>query len=118
MKNDRILSLLGICRKAGKVQSGEFSAENTVKGGRAFLVILAGDASANTRKKFENMCSYYEVPCLVYGTKDMLGESIGADNRAVLSICDEGLAGSLIRLIGTVQTIDDKKDTSVSEEEK
>ena len=39
---DKVLSLLGLAQKAGKVQSGEYSCEMSVKKGKAALVILAG----------------------------------------------------------------------------
>ena len=39
---DRVLSMLGIAAKAGKIASGEFSAETAVKSGKAYLVITAG----------------------------------------------------------------------------
>ena len=55
------LSLLGLAAKAGKVVSGEFATENAVKSGKAFLVLTAEDASNNTRKKFNDMCTYYEA---------------------------------------------------------
>ncbi len=56
MKNDNALLMLGMAAKAGKVASGEFMAENAVKSGEAALVIVAEDASDNTKKKFSNMC--------------------------------------------------------------
>ena len=54
MKPDRVLSMLGIAAKAGSVASGEFSTEKAVKEGRAYLVIVAQDASDNTKKMFRN----------------------------------------------------------------
>ena len=54
------LSMLGLAMKAGKVSSGEFATEQAVKSGSAYLVILAETASANTQKKFRNMCAYYK----------------------------------------------------------
>ncbi len=62
MKNNRVLSLIGLATKAGKTVSGEFSTEKSVKTGKGLLVIVAEDASENTKKKFRNMCSFYEVP--------------------------------------------------------
>ena len=62
MRQDKVLSLVGLATKAGKTVSGEFMTEREVKSGRAALVILAEDSSENTRKKFCNMCEYYEVP--------------------------------------------------------
>mgnify|MGYP003159761849 CR=1 FL=1 len=61
MKPDRVLSMLGIAAKAGSVASGEFSTEKAVKEGRAYLVIVAQDASDNTKKMFRNMTDFYQV---------------------------------------------------------
>ena len=66
MSQNKALSLLGLATKAGKVASGEFCTEKEVKSGRAALVIVAGDASENTKKRFRNMCSFYKVPIYFY----------------------------------------------------
>ena len=71
MKQNRILSLVSLATKAGKTVSGEFCTEKEVKSGRAALVIVAGDASANTKKKFHNSASFYD--CLLY-TSDAADE--------------------------------------------
>ena len=69
MKPDKVLSMLGIAAKSGSVVSGEFSTEKAVKEGRAYLVIVAGDSSDNTKKMFTNMTDFYEVPMYVYSDK-------------------------------------------------
>ena len=51
----KIFSSLGLATKAGKTQSGEFCTEKSVKSFQAFLVIVAEDASDNTKKMFTNM---------------------------------------------------------------
>lgn len=92
MKPDRVLSMLGIAAKAGKVVSGEFSTENAVKSAKAYLVVTAKDVSQNTAKKFRDMALFYRVPLLVYGTKESLGGCIGKDYRSSLAVTDESLA--------------------------
>ena len=77
MKQDRVLSLIGLATKAGKCASGEFMTENETKSGKAALVIVAEDASDNTKKKFRDMCKFYEVPIYFYGDKDTLGHAMG-----------------------------------------
>ncbi|MDD6572645.1 MAG: ribosomal L7Ae/L30e/S12e/Gadd45 family protein [Thermoflexaceae bacterium] len=99
MKTDRILSLIGLAQKAGKVTSGEFSTEKSVKSGKAFLVIVADDASENTKKMFSNMCEYYEVPIYFLSDKETLGHYIGKEFRASLSVNDEGFAKSIRKQI-------------------
>ena len=69
MRPDKVLSMLGIAAKSGSVVSGEFSTEKAVKEGRAYLVIVAGDSSDNTKKMFSNMTDFYEVQCIFILTK-------------------------------------------------
>lgn len=101
--SDRILSLIGLCAKAGKIVSGEFACENAIKEGKAFLVLVANDASNNTRKKFQDKSNFYEVPCFVYGDKDSLGHAIGREMRAMVAITDQGLARSIEKQLGQIQ---------------
>ena len=99
MKEDKILSYLGLATRAHKLVSGEFMTEKAVKEGKAEIVIVADDASDNTKKMFTNMCSFYEVPIYFYGTKETLGHAIGKDIRASLAVLDEGFANSIIKNI-------------------
>ena len=92
MSQNKILSLIGMATKAGKTASGEFCTEKEVKSGRAALVIVADDASDNTKKKFKNMCEFYKVPIYFYNDKDTLGHAMGKEFRASLAILDEGFA--------------------------
>ena len=84
--------MLGLAMRAGKVASGEFATEKAVKEYRAYLVIVASDASENTQKKFRNMCQYYKVPYLVFETKEELGSIIGKEYRASLAVGDKNFA--------------------------
>ena len=97
MKPDKILSLVGLATRAGKTASGEFCTEKEVKTGRAALVIVAGDASENTKKKFRDMCEFYEVPI----DKDTLGHAMGKEFRASLAILDEGFAKEIMKQMKT-----------------
>lgn len=101
MGQNKILSLIGIATKAGKTASGEFCTEKEVKSGRAALVIVAGDASENTKKKFQNMCDFYEVPIYFYKDKDTLGHAMGKEFRASLAVLDEGFAKGIRKHMDT-----------------
>ncbi|MCD7826021.1 MAG: ribosomal L7Ae/L30e/S12e/Gadd45 family protein [Clostridiaceae bacterium] len=97
MKTDNVLRMIGLAKKAGRVVSGEYMTENAVKSGAAKLVIIAEDVSENTRKKFRNMCNFYEVPIREYSSKDELGRSMGKEFRASLAVTDEGLAQAILK---------------------
>lgn len=92
MKGNKVLPLLGLAKKAGKIASGEFSTEAAVKSGKAHLVLVSEEASENTKKKFHNMCAHYEVPICFYGKKEELGKCIGQEFRASLAVTDPGFA--------------------------
>ncbi len=100
MGSDRALSLLGLAMKAGKVVSGEFSTESSIKSHKAKLVIVTEDASDNTRKKFQDKCKFYNVPLFIYGTKNTLGHAIGKQDRACAAVEDRGFATNLETLFG------------------
>ena len=92
---DRRYGISSLAMKAGAVASGEQSAEEAVRKGKARLVVLAEDASDNTKKKFTNRSKYYSVPCVQFGDKESLGRCIGKDQRSVLALTNESLAGTL-----------------------
>lgn len=93
---DKFLGMLGICTKAGKTASGSFAAEKAIKSGIAFLVIVAEDASDNTKKDYEKLCNGYNVPMKLYGTKEQLGSATGKEVRTVIAITDESLSKNLL----------------------
>ncbi len=98
MQNNKALSLLGLCMKAGKVKSGAFAATDAIKSFKACFVIIAADASNNSKKEFTNMCSFYEVPYWIYSDKENLGRAIGKEERTVVAVCDEGFASSFEKI--------------------
>ena len=100
--NQKILNMIGLAMRAGKIQSGEFSTERAVRQKKAFLVIVASDASDNTKKMFGNMCGHYRVPCHIFATKEQLGHAIGRQYRASLACTEEHFAAELIRQLEQV----------------
>ncbi|WP_352400496.1 ribosomal L7Ae/L30e/S12e/Gadd45 family protein [Anaerotignum sp.] len=94
----KFYSLLGLCKKAGKLVGGEVAVENAIRQKTAVLLILAGDASGNTRKKFNNSAAYYKIPLVEVGDKDSLGGAVGEEIRAILAVTDAGFAKKLKEL--------------------
>lgn len=99
MKPDKVISLLGLAMRGRNLVSGEFQTENAVKDGSAMLVIVAGDASDNTKKLFKDKCSFYDVPVYCYSTKAELGRAIGKDLRSSLAVTDAGLAQAIEKVM-------------------
>ena len=101
----KILNLIGLATKAGKTASGEFMTEKSVKSGKARLVIVSEEASENTRKMFDNMCTYYKVPIFFFAGKDELGHAMGKEMRASLAIVDGGFAKAVVKLMNTINGV-------------
>ena len=85
MENSKkILNLLGLATKAGKIASGEFAAEKAVKSGKAHLVIISEEASD-------------KVPIYFFGKKEELGHAMGKEMRASLALLDAGFSKALVK---------------------
>ena len=103
MKQNKVLSLLGIAMRGRNLVSGEFQTLEAIKKGSAMLVVIAEDASDNTKKLFADKCSYYGVRQVCFGTKEGLGRAIGKDFRSSLGVCDAGLAEAIVKQLGEEQ---------------
>lgn len=99
----KVYSLLGIAAKSRNIASGEFLTEKAVKEHKAALVIVAADASDNTKKMFTNMCTYYDVPIYFFGDKDNLGHAIGKQMRASLAVLNKGLSDAIERQLKMIE---------------
>lgn len=88
-------SLLGLANRARKIVSGEGLVVKEVQLKRAKLVLLAQDASENTKKKITDKCSYYHIPLLLVEDRYTLGQAIGKDDRVVVAVTDDGFAKKL-----------------------
>ena len=97
--NRQALNMVSLCRRAGRLSSGEQGCLNAIRRGTARLVIVDASASENTQKMFRDSCAYYEVPIL-FAPEDSLGPAIGMPGRKVAAVEDEGFAGSILRLTG------------------
>jgi ribosomal protein L7Ae-like RNA K-turn-binding protein len=62
------------------------------------LVLVASDASLNTKKLFNDKCNYRNVLLKEFETKEVIGKLIGKENRAVIAVIDEGFSKAVLKL--------------------
>ncbi len=108
MEENKIYSFIGLAKKAGTVLAGEGIVKAAIKKRRAFLVIMAKDASPNTKKKIETALFNSAITMLEFGNKEKLGHTLGKAQFSVIAISDSGFAGRIEELIEHVQNNDDK----------
>ena len=85
MTETKLFNSLGLCRRAGRCQSGEFAAERAVKAGKAKLVLLEETASENTRERFTALCAGRKVPLKLVPE---VGRAIGREGHVVMAVTD------------------------------
>ena len=98
---DKIYSFLGLATRAGKIVSGDDSTLLELKRGNVKLVIIAQDASDNTKKLFKDKSSYRNINYVYFSNKLQLGYAIGKAPRAVLGVKDINFANKILELIKT-----------------
>ena len=92
----KVLSLLGLCQRAGKLKSGELACETALASCQAVLMVLSRDAAPWTVKKFTQKCHYYQIPAAVLPcTKEELGKALGKGYRSCAAVCEAGFAKSI-----------------------
>ncbi|MBP2099041.1 L7Ae/L30e/S12e/Gadd45 family ribosomal protein [Enterococcus rivorum] len=98
MNKEKILNLLGIAMRAGKLVTGEELTLRDVRSNQTKFVFVAADASENTRKKIKDKCSYYNVPWNESFIQSEISQAIGR-TRMVIGINDQGFATKFKELI-------------------
>ena len=90
--NSKLLSALGLCRKAGKLTAGFDAVADSMKAGTANLVLTSGDLSPKSLKEIRMIAEKYKVECMEADiTMDEISFRIGR-RSGILAVCDPGLA--------------------------
>ena len=100
--HDPVLNLLGLARKAGKLEIGEEPVGAVCRSRHARLIMLAQDATPNTVRRAAHFGEagnvlWLELPY----TKFELGFHLGRSSCAMLAFTDAGLAASLVEKLAT-----------------
>ena len=99
IREERITNLLSMAQRARRIVSGAFAVEQALKSREAVLVLVAADASDETKKDYAILADRYKVPCLEGLDREMLGHCLGKEYRAVAALTDQGFAKKLRELM-------------------
>lgn len=100
MNKTKLINLLGLAQRAGRLQSGDFIVEKALKKGTVELLLMATDCAANNEKKYKQLTDVYKVPLYKVLTKEQLGSAIGKEIRVVIAVTDAGFAKAILKEIG------------------
>lgn len=97
---DKVLSLLGLCRKAGMLEGGFDMCREAARTGRAVLLVAAADVSEKTYKNLRYEAERAGIEA-VRIEPDMAELSRACGLRAgVVAVNDRGFAGAIMKEYG------------------
>ena len=96
--DSRAMNYLSLARKAGKAELGEEPVGAAARAGKAYLIVVAQDASDHTWRRAKSFAAGTEQQVLrLKETKDDLGQSIGRQSLAIAAITDAALALAMVK---------------------
>lgn len=106
--NDKTLSLLGLIRRAGKLELGFDAAVAAAREGRAQLLLAAEDVSEKTLKNVRFEAERAGVPVIeLLADMEKTGKACGK-KAGVLAVTDRGFAKALEKAMG--QRVQEKEE--------
>ena len=99
---DKLLSLLGLAKRAGKLEPGFDAAVAAVRSGKASLLVAARDISEKTVKNLRYEGDRAGVPTLrIQAGMEEVGQACGV-RAGVLAVTDEGFSKAVQNLENAV----------------
>ena len=95
---NKVLGLLGLAKRAGKLEVGEEPTGAAARAKDARLLLIASDAADNSCRRLRHFadagaCLYAKLPC----TKDELGSALGRTSCAMVAVTDVGFAEAVAK---------------------
>lgn len=92
--DDSLLGLVGLAKKAGKLEVGDEPVSIAARGRKARLILMAADAAEGALRKGESLSTGSCPALTVPFTKAQLGGAVGRSSCALLALTDVGLAAA------------------------
>lgn len=119
----KLLSLFGLAMKAGKLETGADricdeirrhgipSEDDSIKGYSTHgIVVIASNASENTKKRIVNACKYYRVEYYISALSQTdIADRIGKASAAACATFDRGFADGIRKAIALPQSLKSSK---------
>lgn len=91
------LSILGLAKKAGKLELGEEACGAAARAKHAKVIAAAGDAAENTLRRAKYFADIGNTHLVVtHFTKEEIGRMVGRNSCALAAICDPGFASAFV----------------------
>ena len=94
------LNCLSLARKGGMAELGEEPVGAIARTGKAYVILVASDASDHTWRRAKSFAAGTEQQCVrMEATKDEMGLAIGRTSLAIAAITDVAMALALVKAL-------------------
>ena len=98
---DKVLNYLALARKGGRAELGEEPVGAIARAGKAYLILVAEDASDHTWRRAKSFAAGTDQQCVrLPVTKDQMGFVVGRQSLAIAAITDVQLALAMVTALG------------------
>ena len=101
--DNKALNYLSLARKGGLAELGEEPVGAVARAGKAYVILVASDASDHTWRRAKSYAAGTEQQCVrLENTKDEMGFAVGRTSLAIAAITDVQLALALVKALPNV----------------
>ena len=98
---DKALNYLALARKGGLAELGEEPVGAIARTGKAYAILVAGDASDHTWRRAKSYAAGTDQQCIRLDcTKEEMGFVVGRQSLAIAAITDVQLALAMVTALG------------------
>ena len=116
---DKALSYLALARKGGMAELGEEPVGAIARAGKAYVILVAGDASDHTWRRAKSYAAGTDQQCIRLNvTKEEMGFAIGRTSLAIAAVTDVQLALALVTALGEPEKHKDTLEVLTAKAEK
>ncbi|MDQ0361676.1 L7Ae/L30e/S12e/Gadd45 family ribosomal protein [Breznakia pachnodae] len=90
--------IFGLAAASRKISIGETLIKE-IRAGRCKYVVIAEDASDNTKKRITDKCTYYHVKYGFIESSEELSNAVGKHNIKAVGILDQGFAKKISEIL-------------------
>ena len=112
--DNKALNYLSLARKGGLAELGEEPVGAAARAGKAYVILVASDASDHTWRRAKSYAAGTEQQCVrLEVSKDEMGFAVGRTSLAIAAITDVQLALALVKAMpkadpGVLEVLTDK----------
>jgi len=97
---NKAMNYLGLARRGGLAELGEEPVGAIARAGKAYVILVAGDASDHTWRRAKSYAAGTDQQCIRLScTKDEMGQAGGRTSLAIAAVTDVQLALALVKAL-------------------